>query len=393
MFRNFNIKFTILFFILFYLTAHASTIRIMPLGDSITYDNSYSDTYNPRPTGMRSAYRNYLWYKLTNAKLDVDFVGSRVAGQDITPVFDPENEGYPGWTSYQIADKTYSWMLKSRPDIVLLHAGSNDWNTSPKGIEKILNEIDKYEQNSGNSVTVIVALIINRKSYMKWISTFNSNVNAMAKRRISDGDNIVIVDMEKGAGINYSTEMVDGAHPSNSGYEKMATVWFNALTQVINDINSNKRMLADVDGDGMQDIVGFGAKGVYVSLSTGRGFTYPSLWVASYGTEKGWKVGITPRVLADVNGDGMQDIVGFGAKGVYVSLSTGRGFKYPSLWVASYGTAKGWKVGVTPRVLADVDGDGMQDIVGFGAKGVYVSPSTSDYFLEPNLWVNNFGGW
>jgi hypothetical protein len=34
-------------------------------------------------------------------------------------------------------------------------------------------------------------------------------------------------------------------------------------------------MMADVNGDGMQDVVGFGNAGVYVALSTGDGFAAP----------------------------------------------------------------------------------------------------------------------
>ena len=49
-------------------------IRIMPLGDSITYDNHEGDT---RPEGLRTGYRQPLWLKLTQeGGYNVDFVGS-----------------------------------------------------------------------------------------------------------------------------------------------------------------------------------------------------------------------------------------------------------------------------------------------------------------------------
>jgi len=222
----------IIFWIFVSLQLYASAIKIMPFGDSITYDNTYADLENPRPTSMRSAYRNYLWYKLQDAGYDVDFVGSRQAGSSVTPSFDVDNDGYPGLASYELADKAYSLISKSKPDIILLHAGSNDWDDSPSGIEDILDDVDRYEYENDTSVTVVLALIINRKEYESWIRYFNANVKKMAQQRIDNGDKIVIVDMENGAGLNYSSDMRDPAHPTDTGYNKMATVWFNALKTV-----------------------------------------------------------------------------------------------------------------------------------------------------------------
>jgi hypothetical protein len=39
-----------------------------------------------------------------------------------------------------------------------------------------------------------------------------------------------------------------------------------------------------------------------------------------------------PRLLADVNGDGLSDIVAFDELGVWVSLSTASGFAAMELW-------------------------------------------------------------
>lgn len=207
---------------------YSETLRIMPLGDSITYDNKYGET---RTDGERTGYRSFLWYKLTNAKYDVDFVGSQVAGQAVTPIFDPDNEGHPGWDSYDIAEKVLSYMNNSQPDIVLLHIGTNDrGSTSPEGVNLILDEIDHYEQTTERKVKVIVALIINTKDNDGRIKIFNRRINQLLVERISSGDNIEIVDMYRGAGFTQS-DFADRLHPSPSGYSKMADVWFNALTE------------------------------------------------------------------------------------------------------------------------------------------------------------------
>jgi len=163
------------------------------------------------------------------------------------------------------------------------------------------------------------------------------------------------------------------------------------------DNNVYPRMLADVNGDGLPDIVGFGDAGAYVSLNTGTSFAPGTLWVASYGKSVGWNdSNIYPRMLADVNGDGLPDIVGFASDGVYVSLNTGTSFAAPVLWIATYGKTNGWSdSNAYPRMLADVNGDGLPDIVGFGDAGVYVSLNTGTSFAAPVLWVANYGktGW
>ena len=229
MYRYFrHIKKSLFVLMLFALSAQAA-VRIMPLGDSITYDARYADDDHPRPVGKRSGYRNYLWYKLKDVNYSVDFVGSQIAGQDIIPPFDPDNEGHPGWTSYDIAEHAYDYMVNSRPDIVLLHIGTNDRSsTDPQGVADILDEIDYYEENYNTHVKAFVALIIDRKEHDGRIPIFNRRLKEMLQQRISHGDDIVIVDMYHDAGLRVS-DYADNTHPNNNGYYRMANVWFNVL--------------------------------------------------------------------------------------------------------------------------------------------------------------------
>jgi hypothetical protein len=154
-----------------------------------------------------------------------------------------------------------------------------------------------------------------------------------------------------------------------------------------------------VNGDGRADIVGFGNDGAWVSLSTGDSFTPPGLWVQDFGFDAGgWRVEKHPRLLGDVNGDGKADIVGFGDDGTLVSLGTGTGFPPPGQWVADFGFDAGsWRTDRHLRMLSDVNGDGRADIVGFGDLGVYQGLSTGSAFTPVFLDIPNFaigrGSW
>ncbi len=231
MFNNLLSNFTkVALFILFSTVTLNASDKIMPLGDSITWDWHYDDN---RVDSQRSGYRNYLWYKLKDAGFDVNFVGSRHNGGAVTPDFDGNNEGYTGYTTHQIGSLVYSKLQKNSPDIILLHIGTNDWTSSSpsdmSGIEKILNEIDRYERNYNKHIKVILARIVYLPKAGNWVPQFNNSIDAMAKRRINNGDDIVVVNME---GIS---NLIDGIHPNNTGYEKMAKIWFNALDNILKD--------------------------------------------------------------------------------------------------------------------------------------------------------------
>ena len=214
----------------FSIIAIADPIKIMPLGDSITYENHFSDLSHPRPKGVRSAYRNYLWYKLKDVNYDINFVGSQTAGQDIQPPFDPHNEGHPSWTSYDIAERTYEWVKKYSPDIVLLHIGSNDWDSSVSGVDTILARINRVAKDEKRTIKTIVALILDRTNHEEWIVRFNNNLRSLVNKHKKSGENVALVNMYSGAGINYKEDMSDHTHPNDVGYEKMANVWFSAIT-------------------------------------------------------------------------------------------------------------------------------------------------------------------
>ncbi|KPF90557.1 hypothetical protein IP81_15085 [Novosphingobium sp. AAP83] len=161
------------------------------------------------------------------------------------------------------------------------------------------------------------------------------------------------------------------------------------------------RTLADVNGDGFADIVGFGAPGTFVALGTGTGsFGTATFALANFGISQGWSSNnVFHREVGDVNGDGRADIVGFGAAGTLVALGQANGtFAAATLALGNFGTNQGWSTqDVFTRDVADVDGDGRDDIVGFGVAGTFVAyGQTNGTFSAASFELANFGrdqGW
>ena len=85
-----------------------------------------------------------------------------------------------------------------------------------------------------------------------------------------------------------------------------------------------------------------------------------------------------PRHLADLNKDGADDLVGFGAGGAYASLANGAGgFAASELIINAFGASQnagGWTDDIrNPRFVVDLNGDGYADFAGIGNAGVSIS--------------------
>ncbi|MFY0576549.1 SGNH/GDSL hydrolase family protein [Cystobacter fuscus] len=131
-------------------SAAVPTVRVMPLGDSITWGVGSATT---------SSYRRPLANLLANqSRYAVSFVGSQASGN----LPDLSNEGHSGYTIDQIRAGIDDWMAGARPDVVLLHIGINDLNrgidvpNAPNRLKALVDRIfaDKH------GVTVLVLGLI-----------------------------------------------------------------------------------------------------------------------------------------------------------------------------------------------------------------------------------------
>ena len=96
--------------------AATPTIRILPVGDSITYGSS-----------VAGGYRLPLYRMLTNAGFNVDFTGTQTGNGD-PALPDSDHEGHGGWTISQIDGIMLSVFTATvDPDVILLMIGTNDY--------------------------------------------------------------------------------------------------------------------------------------------------------------------------------------------------------------------------------------------------------------------------
>lgn len=191
-------------------------LRILPLGDSITYGYASSDG---------NGYRNALREVLTKANNTVDMIGSVKSGS----MEDNDNEGHSGFLISQIANITDPY--RQRPNVVLLHAGTNDMNkpsdpdTAPQRLDDLVGALVAALPDA----TIIVARIIpaadsNTESRIR---VFNNEITKLMADRARDGEQVIIVDMPSGV---QTSDLKDGLHPNDKGYENMAIKWAISLT-------------------------------------------------------------------------------------------------------------------------------------------------------------------
>ena len=191
-------------------------IKIMPLGDSITYGEGIL------PYG---GYRNLLGALLEGEGFQFDFVGSQKSGE--SSIIDPDNEGHTGWRIPNIRDGIDSegWLETYQPDIILLHIGSNDLrHGNPEYAEGNLSVLLDDILTRLPETHVILATIIRTRwgSDTKHV-IFNKAIPGIVA---SKGKQVSIVDMQE---ILSKSDFTTLYHPSPVGYDKMAHAWMNAI--------------------------------------------------------------------------------------------------------------------------------------------------------------------
>ncbi|MEV5313674.1 GDSL-type esterase/lipase family protein [Streptomyces sp. NPDC052610] len=200
--------------------ADPADLRLLPVGDSITYGEN-STTLN--------GYRDPLWDYLAMSSETLwarDFVGSQRSGN----MRDPDHEGHPGARIDEIMGEARCSVPAHRPNVVTLHAGTNDMNqqyqlaTAPDRLGRL---IDQILADAPEAVVLVATLIPSSKAGMQpRIDAYNARVPEVVRARQAQGKHVLLVDMSA-----VTTADVDGSHPDDTGYRKMAQAFHGGIVR------------------------------------------------------------------------------------------------------------------------------------------------------------------
>ncbi|WEH19877.1 GDSL-type esterase/lipase family protein [Streptomyces sp. VNUA24] len=206
--------------------AAAAPVRVMPLGDSIT--------------GSPGCWRAVLRNRLRNAGYtDLDFVGT-LPTQGCGQEHDGDNEGHGGELVTHVADQNLlpARLSATRPDIVVMHFGTNDvWSSiAPDRILAAYTKLVGQMRASHPHMRVLVAQLIPMNpgsctGCAQRVVDFNARIPAWARATSTEDSPVTVVD--QWTGFSTATDTYDGVHPNAAGDDKIAARWFPALRAVL----------------------------------------------------------------------------------------------------------------------------------------------------------------
>ncbi|TVY73781.1 Multidomain esterase [Fusarium oxysporum f. sp. cubense] len=191
----------------------------MPLGGSVTYGVGSSDG---------NGYRKFLRDFLLAHGYEVCMVGSRKAGS----MHNNENEGWRGYRLDQIESKARRSVATVKPNLFTINAGSNDCIQNYQldvFRERMDNLIEYLWKTSPLSTVILSTLLVNADEQVdSRVLDINTYLRELVVLKEAERKRIVLADMYSTKGPDLD-DLMDGTHPNDDGYNKMAHIWFNAI--------------------------------------------------------------------------------------------------------------------------------------------------------------------
>ena len=329
-------------------------VRLMPLGDSITAGSQSSDG---------NGYRGVLFDRLQSGlgeDAQVTFVGPQKGGS----MPDRDHAGYPGYRIDEIATVADCSVRSYKPNVILLHAGTNDADQNfqlQSAPQRIKNLITQVLNDSPRAVVAVAEIIPTGKPRLQpRINAINAALPGVVKELQAAGKHVVIAHTRD---LKVSDGLQGDAHPNDNGYAKLGAdfaraVWNATARGWIQDPEAPLPPAAGCPvrpGDDDVTALGYGWR----ALGT---------VAAGFGTRLG------STTMAELNGDHRADYVQVADDGKFRVAMNTVGTPGQPKWVDNWGvvtmprTEIPAEPGDTVR-FADLDGDGRDDYLIVGAQG------------------------
>ncbi|MFM9695357.1 ricin-type beta-trefoil lectin domain protein [Streptomyces europaeiscabiei] len=196
--------------------ASTTPLRVMPLGDSITWGVGSS-------TG--NGYRAPLWNKLAADGHPLDFVGTGWSGS----MSDPDNEGHSGYKIHQIAALADVSLTRYRPNVVTLMIGTNDLNESYQvstATARLKSLVNQITADVPDATVLVASLVVSTSgSEEQYRAAYNRAIPQIVSEAQAAGKHVAYVDM---SGLT-TADLIDALHPNDAGYQKMADAFHRGI--------------------------------------------------------------------------------------------------------------------------------------------------------------------
>jgi lysophospholipase L1-like esterase len=160
-------------------------------------------------------------------------VGSRKAGSMV----DNDVEGWPGYIIDQVHDKGHQSAPVWKPNVFLINAGTNDCiqnvniTTAGTRLRKLVHDM---VADSPEATIILSSLLVNGDSATEArVQIVNPQIQDLVNDFRMAGVRVIYAEMHGPDGPQVS-DLVDGTHPNDGGYAKMAAIWYNALVDASN---------------------------------------------------------------------------------------------------------------------------------------------------------------
>lgn len=152
-----------------------------------------------------------------------------------------QKAAWPGKTIKYIAEKIEP-SLRQRPNIILLHAGTNDMNPDniistegndpAQAVERLGKLVDLMMQLCPDAV-ILVAMIIDTCNPLQAPGTheFQRLIPGAVQSRFDAGHHVLAANFTSFP----VTELRDCIHPTNEGYRLFGDYWYDFVTQIPRD--------------------------------------------------------------------------------------------------------------------------------------------------------------